>query len=69
MLDRCNIDIASCILEKTIDMFQYTWVTMIGEMYELIAKYLKNSSDRNRWLYRKCSANEVPPNAICILHL
>jgi len=27
---------------KTMDRFQYTWVAMIDEMYELIVEYLGN---------------------------
>jgi len=32
----------SYMLGKIIDRFQYIWVAMIGEMYELIAEYLGN---------------------------
>ena len=41
-LDGYNIGTMSRISRKAIDRFQYTWVTMIGEMHELIAKYLGN---------------------------
>ena len=40
--DGCDIGTVLRISGKTIDRFQCTWVTMIGEMHELIAKYLGN---------------------------
>ena len=39
----CNIGAMSCISGKAMNRFQCTWVTMIGEMYELIVEYLGNS--------------------------
>ena len=42
MLGKCDIGIVSCVSGKAIDKFQYTWVVMINEMYELIAVYLGN---------------------------
>jgi len=37
----------SRVSRKTIDRFQYTWVTMIGKIYELIVEYLRKDSDKN----------------------
>ncbi len=41
-LDECGIGTISRMLRKAIDRFQYIWVAMIGEMYELIVEYLGN---------------------------
>jgi len=41
-LSGCSIGIVSCMLEKAMDRFQCIWVTIIGEMYELIVEYLGN---------------------------
>ena len=38
----CNIGAMSCVSKKAMDRFQCIWVTMIGEMYELVAEYLGN---------------------------
>ncbi len=42
MLRWCGIGIMSHILGKAIDRFQYIWVIMIGEIYELIVEYLRD---------------------------
>ncbi len=46
-LGGCGIGTVSRMLGKAMDKFQYTWVTMIGEMHELIAEYLGNGLGRN----------------------
>ncbi len=38
----CGIGTVSRMSGKTMDKFQCIWVAMIGEIYELIAKYLGN---------------------------
>ncbi|SRR6266566_6868071 len=38
----CGAGTASRVSGKTMDRFRYTWVTMIGEIHELIAEYLGN---------------------------
>ena len=43
----CGIGTMLYISGKTINKFQYTWIAIIGEMYELIAMYLRNGSNRN----------------------
>jgi len=43
----CDTGTVSRMLRKVMDRFQCTWVVMIGEMYKLIAEYLRNGSDKN----------------------
>src|SRR6266699_91300 len=38
----CDTGTISRISGKTMDRFRYTWITMIGEIYKLIAEYLGN---------------------------
>ena len=38
----CGINTMSHMSGKAMDRFQCIWVTMIGEMYELIVEYLEN---------------------------
>ncbi len=38
----CGTGTVARMSRKAIDRFQYTWVAMIGEMYELIVEYLEN---------------------------
>jgi len=45
------------VSEITIDRFQCTWVAMINEIYELIAEYLGNGSDRNLVSYIEISCS------------
>ncbi len=42
-----GIDTISYVSKKTMNRFQYIWVAMIGELYELIVEYLENGSNRN----------------------
>jgi len=41
-LGECDTGTVSRVSRKAIDKFQCTWVIMIGEMYRLIAEYLRN---------------------------
>src|SRR6266566_4614896 len=43
----CGTGTVSRVSGKAMDRFQCTWVTIIGEMHELIAEYLGNGSSRN----------------------
>ncbi len=45
--DGCGTGTISRILKIAMDRFQCTWVTIIGELYKLIVKYLGNGSNKD----------------------
>ncbi len=47
MKSECSTGTISHISKIAIDKFQYTWVTMIGELYKLIVEYLGNGSNKD----------------------
>jgi len=43
----CGTGTVSCVSGKAMDRFQCTWIAMIGELYELIVRYLGNGPGKN----------------------